>query len=225
MSRGTASIGRCRASRSAHKGVPLEAGARIRTIQNSCRTIQKGKRCVFRNTNQLPKDNQTGCEMLKHDTLASENVMNGDNKRQHQNRRRFLIASTALPLGTLLKHTTSAAQSNVLPPISVTAPRPPDFNFGDFKINSNEIPGANIGAGIPPPSVCFNQYCASNYMLLFCEHGQHGSRDRNVLQVFAGNRTQRHKLLAQSACAGRRIHAMAGHRRLQVFARRQPIWV
>ncbi|WP_260434469.1 lipid II-degrading bacteriocin [Burkholderia sp. Bp9090] len=109
--------------------------------------------------------------MLKHDTLASENVMNGDNKRQHQNRRRFLIASTALPLGTLLKHTTSAAQSNVLPPISVTAPRPPDFNFGDFKINSNEIPGANIGAGIPPPSVCFNQYCASNYMLLFANTG------------------------------------------------------
>ncbi|WP_260428122.1 MULTISPECIES: lipid II-degrading bacteriocin [unclassified Burkholderia] len=141
------------------------------TIQNPCRTTQKDKRYVFRYANQLPKDNQTGCEMLKHDTLASENVMNGDNKRQHQNRRRFLIASTALPLGTLLKHTTSAAQSNVLPPISVTAPRPPDFNFGDFNTNANEIPGANVGAGIPAPSICFNQHCASNYMLLFANTG------------------------------------------------------
>ncbi|WP_230958814.1 lipid II-degrading bacteriocin [Burkholderia stagnalis] len=109
--------------------------------------------------------------MLKRDTLVSAYVMNDDNKRQHQNRRRFLIASTALPLGTLLKHTTSAAQSNVLPPISITTPRPPDFNFGDFNINANQIPGANIGAGIPPPSVCFNQYCASNYMLLFANTG------------------------------------------------------
>lgn len=109
--------------------------------------------------------------MLKRDTLVSAYVMNDDNKRQHQNRRRFLIASTALPLGTLLKHTTSAAQSNVLPPISITTPRPPDFNFGDFNINANQIPGANIGAGIPPPSVCFDQYCVSNYMLLFANTG------------------------------------------------------
>ncbi|NHB09165.1 lipid II-degrading bacteriocin [Burkholderia cepacia] len=86
-------------------------------------------------------------------------------------RRRLLIASTAFPLGALLRHSTSMAQNNVLPPITITAPSPPDFNFGDFNIKPTEIYGATPGTGIPSPTVCFNKYCTSNYMLHFANMG------------------------------------------------------
>ncbi|RQU67452.1 lipid II-degrading bacteriocin [Burkholderia cenocepacia] len=107
-------------------------------------------------------------------------------------RRRLLVASAALPFGTLLKHSMAMAQNNVLPPITITTPKPPDFNFGDFGIKANEIPGASPGAGIPAPTVCFNQYCTSNYMLHFANTGNMVRATEMFLkhlQVFGNNDT------------------------------------
>ena len=108
--------------------------------------------------------------MMKRNPLKNTNHAS-EEKQQPLMRRRLLAASTMLPFGTLLKHATAMAQSNVLPPILITESRPPDFNFGDFTIKANEIPGANAGAGMPAPSICFNQYCTSNFMLLFANTG------------------------------------------------------
>lgn len=130
--------------------------------------------------------------MTKHNPLKQTSHAS-EEQQQPLMRRRLLVASTVLPFGTLLKHATAMAQNNILPPIEITAPRPPDFNFGDFGIKVNEIPGANPGAGMPAPSICFNQYCTSNFMLLFANTGNMIRATEMFLkhlQVFGGNDTK-----------------------------------
>ncbi|WP_141684977.1 hypothetical protein [Burkholderia stabilis] len=97
------------------------------------------------------------------------------------------------------------AQNNVLPPITITTPRPPDFNFGDFSVKANDIPGANPGAGIPAPTVCFNQFCTSNYMLHFANMGNMIRATEMFLKHLEVFGKIRYSVLAKSTNTGGRL--------------------
>ncbi|WP_249185980.1 hypothetical protein [Burkholderia ambifaria] len=131
---------------------------------------EKYERLIIGRRINHPNHHCAGYEMTERNPWKQTSPTS-EGKQRSLVRRRLLVASTALPFGSLLKHATAMAQNNVLPPITITTPRPPDFNFGDFGVNINGIPGANPGTGIPAPTVCFNQYCTSNFMLHFANTG------------------------------------------------------
>ncbi|HHY6931476.1 TPA: lipid II-degrading bacteriocin [Burkholderia ambifaria] len=89
---------------------------------------------------------------------------------QRRRKRRMLVAASPyLPIYALLKQSISLAQTNVLPEISVNAPRLPSLDGFSNKVGGG---GAMSEAALGYPKLlCFGRYCSATEMFNNADHG------------------------------------------------------
>lgn len=89
--------------------------------------------------------------------------------QRHRKRRMLVAASPYLPIYALLKQSISLAQTNVLPEISVNAPRLPSLDgFSDKVGGGGAMSEAALGY---PKLLCSGRYCSATEMFNNADHG------------------------------------------------------
>ena len=127
----------------------------------------------------------------------------------------LVAASPYLPIYALLKQSISLAQTNVLPEISVNAPRLPSLDGFSNKVGGG---GAMSEAALGYPKLlCFGRYCSATEMFNNADHGDMISTTEEFFKFLFESRNE--IFLAQPTDVGRRIYRVAGARRLSEFPR------